>query len=90
MSGLDYLVTPSILTGLGVLVVTGVTIVLLVHVVPWLIDSLNLRSYPGPWLAKFSDVWLGWVALNGHRSDVIHEMHQKYGMSCSCTRHISC
>ncbi|EMD34717.1 hypothetical protein CERSUDRAFT_116910 [Gelatoporia subvermispora B] len=53
--------------------------VALVHVVPWLLDPHGIRSYPGPLLAKFSDAWLGWVAAQGHRSEVVHELHKKYG-----------
>ena len=33
----------------------------------------------GPFLAEFSDAWLGWVAAQGHRSEVVHDMHAKYG-----------
>ncbi|TFK73345.1 cytochrome P450 monooxygenase [Pluteus cervinus] len=51
----------------------------LVHLVPWLLDPNGIRLYPGPFVAKFSDAWLGWVARNGHRSEVVHAMHQKYG-----------
>lgn len=54
-------------------------IFVLAHVIPWLVDVHGLRSYPGPWLAKFSDTWLGWVAAHGHRSEVVHELHRKYG-----------
>ncbi|OCH91279.1 cytochrome P450 [Obba rivulosa] len=53
--------------------------VALVHLVPWLLDPHGIRSYPGPWLAKFSDAWLGWVAAHGHRSEVVHELHKKHG-----------
>jgi benzoate 4-monooxygenase len=51
----------------------------LVHFLIWLIDPHGLRSFPGPWLARFSDLWLGRVAQQGHRSEVVHEMHKKYG-----------
>ncbi|KAH9478620.1 Cytochrome P450 monooxygenase 89 [Psilocybe cubensis] len=51
----------------------------LVHVVPYLYDPFNIRRIPGPFLAKFSDIWLGWVSKNGHRSEVVHSMHEKYG-----------
>lgn len=54
---------------------------LLVHLVPWLVDPHGIRKYPGPFFAKFTDVWLGWVCKNGHRSEVVHSMHQKYGES---------
>lgn len=54
-------------------------VVLLTHLVPWFLDPHGIRSIPGPFLAKFSDVWLGWVSAQGHRSEVVHEMHKKYG-----------
>ena len=55
------------------------TLVILGHLIPWFVDSHGLRSFPGPWLAHFSDVWLGRVAHQGHRSEVVHELHKKYG-----------
>ena len=55
------------------------TLVILGHLIPWFVDPHGLRSFPGPWLAHFSDVWLGRVAHQGHRSEVVHELHQKYG-----------
>jgi len=54
-------------------------LIFLAHVVPWLVDSRGIRGYPGPFLAKFSDLWLGYVSKAGHRSEVVHEIHQKYG-----------
>jgi benzoate 4-monooxygenase len=57
--------------------------VVIAHVVPWLVDPLGIRSVPGPFLAKFSDLWLGWVSAQGHRSEVVHAMHQRYGESLS-------
>jgi benzoate 4-monooxygenase len=54
-------------------------LVLLVHFIPWLVDPHGLRSFPGPWQARFSDLWLGRVAKHGHRSEVVHQMHEKYG-----------
>jgi len=51
----------------------------LIHVVPYFYDPHGIRLYPGPFIAKFSDIWLGLVAKNGHRSEVVHEMHKKYG-----------
>jgi benzoate 4-monooxygenase len=53
---------------------------LLAHLIPYLKDRYNQRSIPGPFLARFSDIWLGWVASQGHRSDVVHQLHNKYGM----------
>ena len=54
-------------------------LIALVHFIPWLVDPHGLRSFPGPWLARFSDLWLGSVAKHGHRSEVVHQMHEKYG-----------
>ncbi|KZS98305.1 cytochrome P450 monooxygenase pc-bph [Sistotremastrum niveocremeum HHB9708] len=54
-------------------------LVLLVHIVPWLVDSHSIRDIKGPWLAKFSDFWLGYWAAQGKRSEHVHEMHKKYG-----------
>ncbi|KAG6334969.1 hypothetical protein ID866_4125 [Astraeus odoratus] len=51
----------------------------LVHLVTYIADPFNQRRIPGPSLAKFSDLWLGWVSSHGHRSDVVHELHKKYG-----------
>ncbi|KAJ7038031.1 cytochrome P450 monooxygenase [Mycena alexandri] len=53
--------------------------VVLVHLAIYLVDPYGIRKYPGPFLAKFSDAWLGWISQQGHRSEVIHEMHLKYG-----------
>ena len=55
------------------------TLVILGHLVPWLVDPHGLRSFPGPWLAHFSDLWLGRASRRGRRSVAVHEMHQKYG-----------
>lgn len=54
-------------------------LIVFVYFLTWLIDPHGLRSFPGPWLARFSDLWLGRVAQQGHRSEVVHKMHKKYG-----------
>ncbi|KAF5329968.1 hypothetical protein D9611_010468 [Ephemerocybe angulata] len=53
--------------------------VILVHAVPYLLDAQKIRQFPGPFIAKFSDAWLGYVSKNGHRSEDVHRMHLKYG-----------
>ena len=55
--------------------------VLLAHAVPYFVDPQRIRQYPGPFVAKFSDIWLGLVAKHGHRSEEVHKQHQKYGMT---------
>ncbi|EIW78240.1 cytochrome P450 monooxygenase [Coniophora puteana RWD-64-598 SS2] len=58
----------------------GVPVCLLLYfLVPWLWDPYHQRSIPGPFLAKFSNAWLGWVSAHGHRSEIVHELHKKYG-----------
>ncbi|KAK7461492.1 hypothetical protein VKT23_008666 [Stygiomarasmius scandens] len=59
--------------------VLGLTLGLLIHLVPWLVDRYHLRAYPGPFIAQFSDIWMGWVALQGRRSELVHELHKKHG-----------
>ena len=57
--------------------------VLAAHLVPYFVDTHGIKSIPGPWLAKFTDAWLGQVAAGGHRSEVVHEMHKQYGQYVS-------
>lgn len=54
-------------------------LVLLSHVLAYILDPQGIRSVPGPLLAKFSDAWLGWTSGHGHRSEIVHELHKKYG-----------
>ena len=61
------------------LAVVILTSFILAHVVPYFYDTHGIRRYPGPFIAKFSDIWLGLVAKNGHRSEVVHRVHRKYG-----------
>lgn len=41
--------------------------------------SHPLATYPGPWLAKTSGLWLTCVALGGYRYQVVDELHARYG-----------
>lgn len=56
-----------------------VSAVVIGHLVVYISDPHGLRSFPGPTLAKLSDLWLARVAANGHRSEDVHELHKKYG-----------
>ncbi|KAK0501635.1 cytochrome P450 monooxygenase [Armillaria luteobubalina] len=69
----------SLHTDLSTAIAAVTALVVLVHLVPYLIDSYRLRSYPGPLIAKFSDAWLAYVVHQGHRSEVIHDLHRKHG-----------
>ena len=55
------------------------TVVVLVHIVPYVLDAHGIRAFPGPFWAKFTDLWLGKVAAGGHRSEHIYRLHEKYG-----------
>ncbi|KAK0214230.1 cytochrome P450 monooxygenase [Armillaria nabsnona] len=74
-----YLSLGSFLTDLPTVVATVSVLVVLVYLVPYLVDSHSLRSYPGPLIAKFSDAWLVYVTYKEHRSEVVHDLHMKYG-----------
>lgn len=60
-------------------------------VVPYFVDPHCIRSngVTGPLIARFSDIWLGWIAAHGHRSEVVHELHEKYGAWLCPTQSIS-
>ncbi|KAG6839759.1 hypothetical protein C0991_011914 [Blastosporella zonata] len=62
-------------------VVAPPSLFLLAHLLPYLWDSHNARSLPGPFLARFSDLWLGLVSKGGHRSETIHDLHLKHGVN---------
>ena len=69
------------------------TFLVLGHVVYYFIDpqAIKANGIPGPFLAKFSDIWLAYHAAMGNRSEVVHAMHLKYGTrisseSCPHTR----
>ena len=72
--GFFWVMQPTVIV---LIVIT--TLIILTHLVAWLVDPHGLRTFPGPFLARFSDLWLGRVAQQGHRSEVVHEMHEKYG-----------
>lgn len=51
-----------------------------VHIYAYWVDRYDLRRYPGPFLAKFSYLWLVWTGWTLRRSQILHEMHRKYGV----------
>ncbi|KAK0466865.1 cytochrome P450 monooxygenase [Desarmillaria tabescens] len=74
-----YLSFELLYTDLSTVIAPVIVLAVLVHLVPYLIDSHRLRSYPSPLLAKISDAWLAYVVYHGHRSEVVHDLHRKYG-----------
>jgi hypothetical protein len=39
----------------------------------------DLASIPGPFLARFSDLWRLWIVLQGRSQETLLELHRKYG-----------
>jgi len=64
---------------LSILLLGIPAVILLYHVVPWLLDPNDIRKYPGPFMAKFTDLWLAYTSSQGCRSEIIHDYHLKYG-----------
>jgi benzoate 4-monooxygenase len=62
------------------LALTVPAVISLAHFVPWLVDPCDIRRYPGPFLAKFSDLWLAYVGKSGQLSETIRKIHEKYGI----------
>ena len=51
---------------------------ILYYLIPWLQND-TLRGIPGPFIAKFSNIWLLLQARQGKRYQKVDEMHAKYG-----------
>ncbi|KAI0967378.1 cytochrome p450 benzoate 4-monooxygenase [Xylaria arbuscula] len=48
-------------------------------IVPYFTTYKHLRHLPGPFVGKFSNVWLALGARNGQKYAWVHAAHQKYG-----------
>ncbi|EJD03518.1 cytochrome P450 monooxygenase pc-bph [Fomitiporia mediterranea MF3/22] len=55
--------------------------VLVLLVVPYFIDPYWIRrnEVRGPFLASLTSLWFGWNATRGHLSQVVHDLHKKFG-----------
>lgn len=51
----------------------------LFYLVPYLTSNTELRSIPGPFAAKFSNLWLLLQARQGKRYLSVDAAHKKYG-----------
>lgn len=50
------------------------------YVIPYLLDPHDYRRrFSGPWLARFTNLWMSRIVTTGHHSEVIRELHEKYG-----------
>lgn len=63
-----------------IVLVSG-AIIGLAYTIPYLLDRLGLRRYPGPLLAKVSSLWFASHVFRRRNITAIHEMHGKYGTS---------
>ncbi|EFP94438.1 hypothetical protein PGT21_012581 [Puccinia graminis f. sp. tritici] len=50
----------------------------------YLQNKHQLNRYSGPFLAKFSRLWLGYATRFGSRYQIIHQLHQKHACPSSC------
>ena len=66
--------------GLGA-VAALLSLALLAHIVPYTFDILGLKTYPGPFLAQFSELWIGWNAARGRIVTAVADAHKTYGTS---------
>lgn len=59
------------------LLLVGAIIILLFLFQNWL--QPGLRSIPGPWLAKFSNIWRFYDVAKGRPDITLYKLHQEYG-----------
>lgn len=49
------------------------------YIVPFFTTYRSLARYPGPFTAKFSNIWIGLSARRGQKFAAIDWAHRKYG-----------
>ncbi|KAI4743710.1 cytochrome p450 benzoate 4-monooxygenase [Aureobasidium sp. EXF-12298] len=49
------------------------------YILPYLTTFSPLHHIPGPFLARFSNIWLAYHSRKGKRYTAIHTAHQRYG-----------
>ena len=59
--------------------VLGIGAVLLCLVVLWQLFLSPLRAFPGPFVAKFTDLWRAAAVIPGRIDSVNRRWHKKYG-----------
>ena len=69
MAVLNILLTPYILP----------IAIVLFYAVPYFTANTALKHIPGPFVAKFSNLWLLLQARQGKRYESVNEAHAKYG-----------
>ncbi|CAK7241931.1 MAG: hypothetical protein STHCBS139747_003404 [Sporothrix thermara] len=63
------------LTSLSLLVLMGI----IASVARILVTSWRLRTIPGPFLARFTDVWRFWAMRSPHWSERLIDLHNRHG-----------
>lgn len=53
--------------------------VVLYYIIPYYTTYKPLAKYPGPFSAKFSNIWLGLSARRGRKFAAVDWAHRKYG-----------
>ncbi|KIP10209.1 hypothetical protein PHLGIDRAFT_499161 [Phlebiopsis gigantea 11061_1 CR5-6] len=56
-----------------------VIVLVLAYIVPLLSDRHGLRKYPGPFLAKVTNMWFARMVMNGDGISSVHKLHEKHG-----------
>lgn len=69
MAVLDFLLTPWALP----------VALAIFYLVPYFTSNSGIRNVPGPFAAKFSNLWLLLKARQGNRYLSVDEAHKKYG-----------
>jgi len=53
--------------------------IVLAQLIAYFNDASGLRSYPGPFLAKFTGAWMFWEVSHNRWSSAVDDQHRKYG-----------
>ncbi|KIP04788.1 hypothetical protein PHLGIDRAFT_75338 [Phlebiopsis gigantea 11061_1 CR5-6] len=61
------------------IVLVPVIILGLAYTVPYFSDRYGIRRYPGPLLAKISNLWFANQVFHRRNIVAVHEMHEQYG-----------
>jgi benzoate 4-monooxygenase len=69
MAVIDFLLTPWAIP----------VAVIIYYLVPYLTANTGIKSVPGPFAAKFSNLWLLWQARRGKRYQSVDDAHKKCG-----------
>jgi len=69
MAVLEFLISPY----------TIPLVLALFYVIPYLTANTELKNIPGPFTAKYTNLWLLLQARQGKRYQSVNEAHAKYG-----------